>query len=178
MLLDERTRDFIDCSKGSYMVVINTAPTDEAYYNDGVNGKVTFDRRLEKVIGFRVIDFNISNQTYDLGDTPPMLFLQSSMLGSQLGFNPYKRNVSVTPPSKTVSDSALIGVTYFPTNLGGAKSVSVGRLSPRFNFPKPTYIDSFDWTLSSPSLSLIGRGGELDPQINLIIEFFFTCQCH
>ena len=178
MLHELQIANFVDCKKGPYVVVIdiNGKNLVSAIDPHRLRGHISFDHRLEGIIGFRVREVKVTLYNYQTVS----FILGSNKLGALVAYNPFRLTIDHDPNTPSLNNyqfSNVIGYTRLCTEGERYPTQTLtSDLNPRFNFKQTTHIEGFDWEIYCPNDEF--RAGDETPcDVFIVIEFFKACHC-
>ncbi len=167
------------CPNRSHIIIINATKTTLG--TTDYAGVATLTRRLDDIVGFRVVQCHIGIRlSANDATTGPLYAILSGKLGSQISTNPFQLGTSTSGGTQTVTAiSNLIGLSNIASlrySTGNAETLtnSTELNSQRLMFSKPTTIESFDWEIAPLAGTLTNS---VPITVQLVLEFFPTCSC-
>lgn len=182
MMQVETQRKFKACSQESPITILfNTKDTTNPWDQRG--GKVTLERRLENIIGFKVVYAQITAESSSTPyrDAGFIRVLKSNVLGSLSRGNEFQTATGVdTLNTVCTADSTIIGwwAPCYSTNIEMANwssQVSAYDVNTLHLFPTPYSIQYFDWRVEALNGSI--TTGTPGFNLEFAIQFFPVCEC-
>lgn len=179
MILQPKQSSFLkECPKGSFRICLsNRITAGLPFTTQRLENKTSLPYRLENIVAFRVLYFNVSCASGSLPLSAGYLYtIMSGKLGSKVSNNPYSigavtdsSSSIASPVSDVIGMSAFVGESTFNHD-----AFPFPTINQKMYFNSPQSIDSFDWNI----LPVNGSFTITQPcAIEAIIEFYPLCQC-
>ena len=179
MILQPKQSSFLkECPKGSFRVCLsNKITAGLPITTQKLENRTSLPYRLENIVAFRVLYFNVSCTSGSLPTSAGYLYtLMSARLGSKLSNNPYSIG-AVTDNINTIAApvSDVIGMSaYVGESASNHDNFAFAMTNQKMFFNAPQTIDAFDWSVVPVNGSFTLSSA---CAVEAIIEFYPLCQC-
>lgn len=166
-----------ECPKGPIRVVVSERISiGLPGTGNNISGVVKFDRRIDDVIGMRVLYFALSQESPLNQYDGSLIKLSSSILGSGLQRAPFQlANTTETGTSTALPHSGVIALSTV-CQANRTWPFEMTQVNQRLNFTSPKSIEYFDWLIQS--VNGISNLIHLNPfALEFVIEFYTLCKC-
>ncbi len=166
----------LECPKGYKCVVVSERISVVPVTGSSISGSVTLQKRIDDVVGFRLLFASFSKTGGPIGlASGTLLAVQSKKLGSALSSNPFELALSTnTGNSTSIAYSDIVGI-FCGGITNEERSYMFSETNKKHHFVHSMPIQNFDWTVSVVNGSFSGLTSAF--VLELIIEFYVLCHC-